>query len=102
MGQLRNTLLKDTRLNMNKKKRNFQRTIEYHSRNHITRYTDLAYQDRSLRVLKPGNGQGSVAIPMLRRDPLDQIDMRVRAMELQPQPLSRRATVQIQQPSATE
>ena len=58
-----------------------QRAFGHPSRNRITSYADLASYVRSLRVLEPGNDPASAAIPLRRRDLLEQSDSLMAALK---------------------
>ena len=58
-----------------------QRAFGHPSRNRITSYADLASYVRSLRVLEPGNDPASAAIPLRRRDLLEQSDSLLAALQ---------------------
>ena len=58
-----------------------QRAFGHPSRNRITSYADLASYVRSLRVLEPGNDPASAAIPLRRRDLLEQSDSLMAALQ---------------------
>ena len=58
-----------------------QRAFGNPSRNRITSYADLASYVRSLRVLEPGNDPASAAIPLRRRDLLEQSDSLLAALQ---------------------
>lgn len=58
-----------------------QRAFGHPSRNRITSYADLASYVRSLRVLEPGNDPACAAIPLRRRDLLEQSDTLLAALQ---------------------